>query len=152
MNYAGYLLPRYYLSFKSSSRSRPTTSTRASCARTRRFGGRLRPPTLTDDLGLDILEGTDSNGKNWYENRPRRRASIATDEETIKRCATTRDPDDWWNTTAERTYPTYDWSRAAGARAGGIAALAPRLQEALQPRVEGLVRGQGEGRRSSRPR
>ena len=112
------------------------------------YGGRLRPPTLTDDPGLDILEGTDANGKKyWYENRPEEE-SFNRDgtKKPIKRWAyDPRSRTDWRNTTAEdlsdlRLVP------GVGARGrAGSGVLALRLQEALQPRVEGLVRGQGEG-------
>ena len=114
-------LPRYLLPPEiAPSRSRPTTRPGRRAQGHGDHGGRLRPPTLTDDPGLDILEGTDSNGKARYENRPEEE-SFNRDgtKKPIKRWAyDPRSRTDWRNTTAERTYPTYDWSRASG-RAGG---------------------------------
>ena len=62
------------------------------------YGGRLRPPTLTDDPGLDILEATDANGqKYWYENRP--------EEESFNRDGTKKPIKRW---TYDPRYRT-DW-------------------------------------------
>ena len=160
VNYAGYRhYPCYYLSFPPEIASEPESSHHSDQGVVRKdtaiYGGRLRPPTLTDDPGLDILEGTDSNGKSTgTRTGPRRRASIATGRRNpLRGGPTTRDPGrTGGTTTALRPIRPTTGPGRRGARAGGIGssgAASTRSAAATSGRTG--ARPRRRGRPSSRP-